>query len=235
MFGELLESRARRVRNRGGAVASVIGHTLFIAGAVAATRSPAIATRPVERVVPLPVLTTPAPASPVSPAIPRRPSTQTAAPTQTLRPIPTTIPPITLPIIDDANVNTSLPTEIGWSSDAPSIRGGIMPGAGAGTVGDGIPFAHGVDKPAIALSGNHAPRYPEILRRARVNGEVVVQVVIDTAGRSDMATLRVMSSTHPLLTDAVINALKGARFLPAESGGRKVRMWAVQSFVFEVK
>jgi protein TonB len=119
----------------------------------------------------------------------------------------------------------------------PRDAGAFNTGSGDPALGsgDGIPFAAGVDKPALALHGNPTPRYPDILRRANVGGEVVIQVVIDTTGRADVGTARVLSSDHELLTNAVLATLPAARFLPAESGGRKVRMWAVQSFVFEVK
>jgi hypothetical protein len=39
MFGELLESRAKPVRNRGSAVASLVGHVVFIGLAVLAART----------------------------------------------------------------------------------------------------------------------------------------------------------------------------------------------------
>ena len=108
-------------------------------------------------------------------------------------------------------------------------------GSNGVTHGDGIPFAAGVEKPAMALGGNPVPLYPDILRRAGVRGEVTVEIVVDTTGVAQMATLRVITSAHPLLTDAVVAALKRARYLPAETGGRKVRMWVRQSFVFEVR
>jgi hypothetical protein len=47
--------------------------------------------------------------------------------------------------------------------------------------------------------------------------------------------LRARPPDHRLFVEAVLASLPRARFLPAEAGGRKVRMWAVQSFVFEVR
>ena len=233
MFGELLESRARSRRNRGGAVASVIGHTLLIALAVVSTRTQLGARAPVERVIPLPVLNPPAPRpNDPTPSPSRAPSTP--APATLSTPI-ISIPNIVLPGIPPVDITRSPATVIGWQSDGPSLTTSIGTGSPVGGSDDGIPFAPGVDKPAIALAGNPTPRYPDILRRANVRGEVVIQVVIDTTGRADMASLRVLSSDHQLLTDAVLAALPRARFLPAESAGRKVRMWAVQSFVFETR
>ena len=229
MFGELLESRARPVRNRGGAVASVVGHAVLIALAVVATRGQLNARRPAEREIVLPFMH-PAPRPPVEPAPARSPVT--SAPSVPGAPR-FSFPDIILPGIPPIDVTGASVPDIEWRSD----RAGHSPGApsrGSGGSGDGIPFAPGVDKPAIALAGNPSPRYPDVLRRANIRGEVVVQIVIDTTGLADMATLRIVSSDHPLLTDAVVAALPRARFLPAETGGRKVRMWAVQSFVFDI-
>jgi protein TonB len=230
MFGELLESRAKPVRNRGGAVASVVGHALMIGLAVVATRGQLNARRPVERVITLPVLH-PAPRAPMETVPARSPTTSTPS----LPGAPKFIfPDIILPGIPPIDVTQTSVPGIEWRSDRPGDPTGTATRTPGGS-GDGIPFAGGVDKPAIALAGNPSPRYPEILRRANVRGEVVVQIVIDTTGLADMATLRIVSSDHPLLTDAVVAALPRARFLPAETGGRKVRMWAVQSFVFDIE
>ena len=231
MFGELLESRAQRRRNRGGTVASVIGHTALIALAVMSTRTPLGARVPVERVVPLPVLNSPAP-RPGDPAPARSPAP--TAPVAPAAPI-VTVPDIILPGIPPVDISRSPATVIGSQFDGSSLTTGLGTNAVAGGDEGGIPFAPGVDKPAIAMPGNPTPHYPEILRRASVRGEVVIQVVIDTTGRADMGSVRVLASDHQLLTDAVLAALPRARFLPAESSGRKVRMWAVQSFVFEVR
>jgi TonB family protein len=235
MFGELLESRAKRVRNRGGTVASAIGHGLFIALAVAATRSPLIARGPAERVVPLPVLTPAAPAPTPNQPAPSAPTSRTS-PSVPLppRPIDVVFAPVEIPDGITTDLVGAAVEGIAWRSDNAGALTGTAGNAGSG-VGTDIPFAEGVDKPAMAISGNPAPRYPDILRRANVAGEVVIQVVIDTTGRADMSTVRVVSSAHTLLTDAVLAVLPKARFLPAETRGRKVPMWAVQSFVFEVR
>ena len=232
MFGELLESRARRVRNRAGVMLSVTSHALFIALAVAATRKPLVARDPVERVFPLPVFPATSPALPIDPTVARggEPRRTVVRPLETLAPAPV----VALPGIPPVDLTAPPATGVGWPSEGPRISTGVASPAGSDG-GAEIPFAAGVYKPAMALPGSPPPRYPDILRRARVRGDVVVQVVIDTTGRADMTTLRVLSSDHPLLTDAVMTALPRARFLPAEAGGRKVRMWAVQSFVFEVK
>ena len=235
MFGELLESRARRARNRAGIVASLVGHGAFIALAVIATRTPLTARiSDDERILPLPLLPPhPAPAVPLGPQSPR---TSNPAPGSPVIAGPlNTIIDVDVPIPVFGPIDPLSPVvDTDWD---PSVDRSRRTGAGSSGVnrGDGIPFAAGVEKPAMALRNNPAPVYPEILRRTGTRGEVTVEVVVDTTGTAQMETLRVIASDHPLLTDAVVAALKRARFLPAETGGRKVRMWVRQSFVFEVR
>ena len=47
-------------------------------------------------------------------------------------------------------------------------------------------------------------------------------------------TFTVLQATHPLMADAVRNALPAMRFVPAQIGGEKVRQIVLQSFVFRV-
>lgn len=52
--------------------------------------------------------------------------------------------------------------------------------------------------------------------------EVRIKVVVDTLGRADMKSFRVVRSTHPKLTASVRHAVARWRFRPAEVGGCKV-------------
>jgi hypothetical protein len=52
--------------------------------------------------------------------------------------------------------------------------------------------------------------------------EVRIKVVVDTLGRANMKTFRVVRSTHPKLTASVRSAVARWRFRPAEVGGCKV-------------
>jgi TonB family protein len=64
------------------------------------------------------------------------------------------------------------------------------------------------------------PRYPELLRDLRLQGEVLVQFVVGENGVPDVGTMQVLRSPHAALTDAVRTALKQFRFEPARVGGR---------------
>jgi len=85
------------------------------------------------------------------------------------------------------------------------------------------------------VAGNPAPRYPDALRAAGVEGSVVVQFVVDTMGHGDMNTLKVLKSTDEAFTTAVRNALPNMKFKPAEvDAGRKVKQLLQMPFEFNM-
>ncbi len=61
------------------------------------------------------------------------------------------------------------------------------------------------------------PQYPETLRDQQVEGEVVVQFVVDEHGLPDVSSLTVVRSPHVLLTNAVRVVLTQFRFEPART------------------
>jgi protein TonB len=121
--------------------------------------------------------------------------------------------------------------QFGPSRSAGPIGFGGSRGTGVPAL-EGIAFESGVEKPAFALPGNPSPSYPAILRNSGVEGGVVVQVAVDTLGRAEMETFKLLSSDHQMFTDAVLKVLPRFRFIPAETGGRKVRMWVIIPFEF---
>jgi TonB family protein len=64
--------------------------------------------------------------------------------------------------------------------------------------------------------------YPPSLQDHGVRGEVIVEFVVDTLGRPDLSTLKVMRSAHELFTNSVTEVLPKMRFVPAQSRGVKV-------------
>jgi TonB family protein len=69
----------------------------------------------------------------------------------------------------------------------------------------------------VKQQGNPAPRYPDILRAADIEGTVVVDVYSDARGVPDVNSMRVVSSSHELFTNAVRTAL--ASWHVAPNGG----------------
>ena len=93
-------------------------------------------------------------------------------------------------------------------------------------------FEFQVEKTALGVPGNLQPTYPSMLRSAGVEGLVLAQFVVDTSGKADMSTFKVLESSHELFSQAVRQALPSYRFFPAEIGGRKVRQVLQQPFTF---
>ena len=87
---------------------------------------------------------------------------------------------------------------------------------------------------ATLLPGQKAPVYPPDLRIARTQGEVLVQFVVDTAGLPEMASFKVLRSSHALFTESVRAAVANFRFSPAELNGRKVRVLVQQPMNFNL-
>lgn len=92
------------------------------------------------------------------------------------------------------------------------------------------------DKPALALPGGPRPRYPEGLREAYIEGEVLVQFVVDTLGQADMRTFRLLGprQVYREFLQAVIDVLPKMRFSPAVYRGCKVKQMVQLPFAFRL-
>jgi TonB family protein len=66
--------------------------------------------------------------------------------------------------------------------------------------------------------------YPAALLLARISGRVVVQAVIDTTGRVEEGSIRVIESTDSRFNEAAKGYARGARFAPGRVAGRAVRV-----------
>jgi TonB family protein len=95
-------------------------------------------------------------------------------------------------------------------------------------------FEFQVEKPVVPAPGNRGPRYPGILKPANVEGEVLAQFVVDEDGRVEIATFKVLKTSHALFSQAVLDALAEGRYVPAEIGGKKVKQLVQQPFQFHL-
>jgi TonB family protein len=89
---------------------------------------------------------------------------------------------------------------------------------------------------ARLLGSMPEPTYPVFLRKNNVEGEVVVQFVVDETGKPDMSTLEVVRSPHDAMTASVRKVIEQIRFEPARTGGTnpKARTEVVRSsFLFK--
>jgi Gram-negative bacterial TonB protein C-terminal len=90
------------------------------------------------------------------------------------------------------------------------------------------------EKQARQLPGPH-PMYPMAMLNDRREGEVLFQFVIDTTGRAEMPTLRLLKSTNPQFALACRQALPNLTFVPAEADGHKVRELVQLPFDFKLR
>jgi TonB family protein len=83
-----------------------------------------------------------------------------------------------------------------------------------------------IEKPMPALA------YPAEQRAAAVNGKVLVQFVVDTLGRLEPGSLKVIRTDHDGFAAAARNFVEAATFKPATKRGRKVRQLVQMPFAF---
>ncbi|CAN5730095.1 hypothetical protein BH23GEM6_BH23GEM6_21650 [soil metagenome] len=109
---------------------------------------------------------------------------------------------------------------------APTTRGG---GTGGGGGDENRTFsANLVDEPVQLTNGAEVARvlsrrYPNTLRQAGVEGRVVVQFVVDTNGRVEPGTIKVISASNQEFSEPSRAAVNEFRFRPAKRQGRNVR------------
>ena len=99
---------------------------------------------------------------------------------------------------------------------------------------DRVYFASQVGKTVMQAPGSPAPKYPQALRDAHVQGEVLAQFVVDTRGRVEPSSIEILRSPHAGLTESVLDVLPKMKFVPAQLGRRRVRQLVVQPFQFHL-
>ena len=79
------------------------------------------------------------------------------------------------------------------------------------------------------------PKYPDSLKKANVEGEVLIEFVVDTAGRMEPGSMRIVRTSHPAFSNAVVATVGSARFAPGLMERRPVRQVVNQRFIFSRK
>lgn len=82
------------------------------------------------------------------------------------------------------------------------------------------------------LIGRVDPAYPALAAKARVSGTVVLEVVVGEEG--DVTDVKV-SSGHPLLTGAAVEAVRQWRYSPTLLNGEPVAVLATVTVVFNLR
>jgi protein TonB len=90
-----------------------------------------------------------------------------------------------------------------------------------------------LDDPPEVLS-TPAVRYPALLRDAGIEGSVVLEFVVDTTGRVEPATIRIISSTQTLFEAPAREAIMQSRYRAGRWRGSPVRALALERVAFTI-
>ena len=224
MFNHLIESN--RKSNKKGAFGlgfvSLVGHSLVVLGAVVATLT---AGEQSGEEIPDTAMVflnqeeqkKPEETPPVV-DVPQLKGFQTVvAPTD----IPTNIPPINLQEHFD-------PKDYSGTGVEGGIGTGIVPSS------DQV-FMESVVEERPELLTRPPLQYPDLLRQAGVQGRVLVQAIIDTLGRAEPASVKVIQSPNPGFDQPAKNLVLKSLFRPARVHGRAVRVLINLPIDFTIK
>ena len=76
--------------------------------------------------------------------------------------------------------------------------------------------------------------YPTRLRAQRIEGTVIVAAVVDTSGRVEPGSIKVVSTPHQGFVPVVEQFLDSVRFSPGQIHGRLMRVCVVMPFDFRL-
>jgi periplasmic protein TonB len=235
MFNNLLESKPKKQRSVGGLIMSGVIHALLGTAAVYGTLQ---AKEQLEK-----------PKAEKVEFVEMKKKDEPPPPKEEVKPLPKDVvmappPPkgfqvLTAPIkVPDVLPDIDLSKKV--TDEADFTGKGVAGGVAKGVVGGTAPpvntdqpyFEFQVEKQVSQVPGSGNLRYPEMLKSANIEGEVLAQFVVDTTGRYEPGTFKSLKSSHDLFTAAVKNALPNMKFYPAEVGGRKVKQLVQQPFTF---
>ncbi|HLE61000.1 MAG TPA: TonB family protein [Thermoanaerobaculaceae bacterium] len=176
----------------------------------------------------------PPPPPPPKPAAPQpKPVVQQAAPQPVVQPIAIPDKPA-MPgsgDVDDGGVEGGV---------EGGVAGGIPGGVPGGVVG-GVPGGI-VDEPPIRIGGEVVPPelinkvqpvYPEIARKARVQGVVIVEAIIDKQG--NVTEGRVLRGLPMGVSEAAVAAIGRWKYKPAILNGRPVAVYLTVTVTFTLQ
>jgi len=145
--------------------------------------------------------------------------------------IPTNIPVDIPPPSQDTRFDASDFSGVG-------VEGGVARGVegGTGPVVSDQPYMEAVveERPETIGGTCIPPVYPAILQQAGIEGRVTIEFVIDTLGRAERNSLRVVNTAHELFVAPARNAVLSCRFRPGRISGRAVRVRVQQPVNFTI-
>jgi TonB family protein len=217
--------------------ASIVTHALVIALAVVATRA-ALNAPPLVPRESMILLFTPKPPEPPPPPQ-AKPEHSTpivslaAPPPQGFQTViaPTDMPKMIPPV--DLNQRPLDPRDFTGQGVEGGVAEGVVGGTGPVTMDAIYEATTNLPgfQPAVVLS-QPAPQYPAALASVGLEGRVSLEFVIDTSGKVERTSIKVLESTHPAFEAAARSAIAGSLFRPARVSAVAVRQLSRQSVRF---
>lgn len=224
MFDNLIESGRKREKKKffGVGFASLAIHSVLIAGAVYATLGAGESKDKVLTDTTVVFLNQNQEQKPpeqqvIMPDVPLKGFQTVVAPDI----IPTSIPQINLTEHFDPKDYSGTGVEGGTAN-------GIVPNA------DAVFTASIVEEQPERLAGPQPP-FPELLKQAQIQGRVLARAIIDTTGRIEPNSIKILQTPNPGFNAGVIDALRKSLFRPARVHGRAVRIMIDIPFDFTIK
>jgi TonB family protein len=213
VFDVLIESRKPKSAGRwaGTSIASLVFHTVVIGGAVWATLSAGQADDSAQVDTAMVYINPEQQKQPDQPPPPQldvqfKGFQTVVAPTD----IPTNIPPVNLQEHFDPKDFTGVGVEGG-------VGNGIVPSS------DAVLSVDVVQEKPERLAGP-VPVYPPLLSQAGIEGVVMVQAIIDTMGRVEPNSLKIVQTANPGFNESAKQTVLKSLFRPARVYGKAVRV-----------
>ncbi len=174
----------------------------------------------------------PPPPPPPKAAAPMKPVVQQAAPA---------------PVVQPVAIPDKVPTKSSGTGDEGvegGVEGGVAGGIPGGVPGGVVGGVQGgvVDEPPIRIGGEVVPPvlesrispvYPEIARKARVQGVVIVEAIIDKQG--NVTDARVLRGLPMGVSEAATAAIQKWKYKPATLNGRPVSVYLTVTVTFTLQ
>jgi protein TonB len=235
VFENLIESKRKHQNSLGQQAVSFVLHGVLIFGAIQATRGAAEVVRDI--VVDTTMIFLRPPEAPPPPEPPPENVVVSANPPpqgfQIITPpdnIPTEIPPVNLNERFDPRDFTGKGVEGGIST-------GVVGGTGPVPLDGEVFLAAEVDEtPSVEAGASCLGKYPPVMQSAGIPGKVVLQFVVNTDGRVDPGSIKVMSSTHKAFEEPARQGITAStcKFKAGKSRGQPVRVLVQQAVSFKV-
>ncbi|MBI1967803.1 MAG: energy transducer TonB [Gemmatimonadetes bacterium] len=134
--------------------------------------------------------------------------------------IPTDIPPV--------NLNEQFdPRDYSGTGVEGGLATGLVP------TGNQVFIESLVEERPERLSGPPLV-YPDLLRQAGIQGQVVVEAIIDTTGRVEANSVKIILSPHSGFDQSAKNMVLKSLYRPARVSGRAVRVLIRQPINFQI-